>query len=132
MLKRRKNEPMLMSTQISDECILLYSYNEIKTFLEVAYKFNTIDIKSMMMDGQKVFIIKFENYDECVQLITEAPQLADASPTLLGCIPLDLVQMNDETLESMRGYLQHIENEDARAMLSSRNESYQPVHSSYK
>lgn len=109
-MTKSKVEPRLMNTaNTTDECLLLYSIDEIKDFLELSYRLHGYSIKSVEMDGQKVFIIKFESCKECEEVLKESQMLSNASPTLLGCIPLDLVHIEDETLHSMRQYLQIFE-----------------------
>lgn len=126
MLKNRRIELALMNAKSNQhECVLLYSHAEIKAFLEVAYRYDDCTIKSTVMDGQRVFIIKFDNPNEYDDLLARAPSFADASPTLLGCIPFDLITVRNETLESMRGYLETIESGQVNPFISvRRNDTY--------
>lgn len=109
MIKKRIEPELMNSANTTEECLLLYSIDEVKDFLELCYKLHGYVIKSVKMDGQKVFIIKFEDCDGCEEIFKESQLLSNASPTLLGCVPLDLVHIDDETVNTMREYVEIVE-----------------------
>ena len=87
------------------ECRLLYSIDDMKRFYKM-YDHTLCELKSIPMDGQKVFIVIFHNEDG-LSLFDNVVE--KSKPTMLGCVSTKDVHMTDESVNSLYDYIQELE-----------------------
>lgn len=90
------------------ECRLLYSMDDMKRFIDF-FDENICDLRSMRMDGQRVFIVTF---DENRPLEQFEELIEKSKPTMLGCIDSEDLNLRKETIESLRNYVKELESEN--------------------
>jgi len=100
------------------ECRLLYSIDDMKRFYE-AFDTSLCDLKSIHMDGQKVFIVVFRTEDS-LNLFDGI--IEKSKPTMLGCVRIEDVHMTNENKNSLREYIQELESQNE--MLPNQREKY--------
>lgn len=96
-----------------EECLFLYSAEDVRNFLYAVEKYQLVNytILSFKFDGQKTFVIHVEcpkdQYADCADALDEL--FANISPTLLGCLNLSEVNLQRESIETMKEYLTNLE-----------------------
>lgn len=96
-----------------DECLFLYSAEDVRNFLLAVEKIGLerYTIYSFAFDGLRSFVIRLEcpkeKHNECAEVLDQL--FSNVSPTLLGCVDLTDVHLQQETIESMKTYLAELE-----------------------